>query len=83
VVEAVLAGDELAALDQTEEVEGVAAADGPGLLELGGDGRGGGAGGYVDVDGGVVGCAGGRADGGVDEVAGDGGGEEEQDQERG
>ena len=50
VIEAVFAGDELAALDEAEEVEGEAGADDAGALELGGDGHGPGAGGDVNVD---------------------------------
>jgi len=44
MVEAVLAGDQLAALEDAEKVEGVAAAQDPGPFELGGDGAGAGAG---------------------------------------
>ena len=76
VVEAVLAGDEFAAFDGAEEIEGEAAADGAGVFKLGGDEAGAGAGGDVDVGRGVVGRAGGRADGGVEEVAGYGGDEQ-------
>jgi hypothetical protein len=81
VVEAVFAGDELAAFEGAQDEEGVAAAQDAGALELGGDGAGSGAGGDVDVDGVVVGGAGGRADGSVDKVGREGGAEEREQQE--
>ena len=67
VVEAVFAGVKLAALEGAEEVEDVAAADDVGLLELGGDGLGSGAGGYVDVGRRVFSRDGRRREGNVDE----------------
>jgi hypothetical protein len=82
MVEAVLTGEELAALCDSEEVEGIAAADCAGLLELRGDGLCAGAGRDVDVGGGVVVGAGGRPDGGVDGVGREGG-NDESDQEQG
>jgi hypothetical protein len=83
VVEAILAGEELAAFDEAKQVEGVAAADGAGLLELGGDGLGSSAGGDVYVGGGFVGGVWGWADGSVDEVGGDGGGDQDDEEEGG
>jgi hypothetical protein len=81
VVEAVLAGDELAAFDGAEEVEREAAADGACVLKLGCDEARTGARSDVDVGGCVVRCAGRRADGNEEEVAGDSGDEEREEEE--
>ena len=81
MVEAVLAGFERAVFEDAEEVEGIAAADDVGALELDGYGARSGAGCDIDVGSGIVVSAGGRADGSVDEIAGNGGGDERQEEQ--
>ena len=81
VVEAVFAGEQLAALDGAEEIEGKAAADDPGVLELAGDGHGPGAGGDVDVGCAGSGGAGRRAEGSIDRISREGGRDQRQQQQ--
>jgi hypothetical protein len=82
VVETVLACDQLAALDESEQVEGEAGADDAGLLQLERDGLCAGAGGDVDVGRRGVGRSGGGAGGSVDHIARDGSDQEREQQQR-